>query len=271
MAENDSRSKTPPDMACEEIAFQVLDLFIEQLMAEANRSEGFSAAAFQAFIHQFKKNNATEALVRFRKSFEDSLREREREIWDQSRKNPFDRVLVKRFSSLFPTEDGLVSSTGTVSRRILPGFFTAFDMLMGPELAANCRHACLDLLQNLTRTAGRRIDWETLYSNSTANGLVDESLVAMAIGFSNFDKRFDWMLNLVNSHLAEASKFAFEGEAVQDWSLDREGLGKLLHALFSDFATRMADTEGRNALAGRLGPRSTEAVEAMVRRVQRSA
>ena len=53
----------------------------------------------------------------------------------------------------------------------------------------------------------------------------------MALTFDAFEKRVTWLLFTVNAQLVKAGYYAFEGETVDTWKLDRKGLLEMLRAL----------------------------------------
>ena len=87
--------------------------------------------------------------------------------------------------------------------------------------------------------------WYDIYDNRTANGLVDEALATAALTFDAFEKRIIWLLFSVNAQLVTAEYYAFEGETVNSWKLDRPGLIAMLDALYAPLAKQAKKAAGR--------------------------
>ena len=78
--------------------------------------------------------------------------------------------------------------------------------------------------------------WYDIYDDRNANALIDEALAVVALTFVDFEKSLNWLLSVINAELQVAEFYAFEGEAVETWELDRIGLIKVLCGLFAPFA-----------------------------------
>ena len=75
------------------------------------------------------------------KSFEVYVKARERSVWDSQRNFPFDRLMVKKFAPLF--KDGAQLGRDDICRRMLPGFFVALGMMLGPDVVEEYQLAVL--------------------------------------------------------------------------------------------------------------------------------
>ena len=253
---------------CEAFAFAMVHAFIERVTADAEKSpDALTVDRLRAMAKQFSEEDGDRFRSMFRERVADYLEQREREIWDQARKRPFDRVLVKRFSRLFAAEGTLGTSQGAVSRRLLPGFFKAMEMMAGPELFEQCQRACKGIVKNIRDEKGGDGGdlFEDLYVNPDANGLVDDMLAAVATHFADFDARIRWLLQLVNGHLAPSEDYEFEGGAVHDWKLEKPALERLLGSLFSGIRERMATGDGQQQIRERYGQKGFDVLEAVVK------
>lgn len=246
---------------CEQAAHTLVEALARQLLEEAERQGGVvSAASIRAHLEGLQDEESRFSRA-FRKACGECLKEHEREVWDRARRRPFDRALVKRFSHLFPPEDGLKAGTSYVSRRLLPGFFAAFEMMAGPQVFDRCHEACQRIVERKRKEADGLFEWQDLYDDNDANALVDEALVEAARQFSNFEHRFDWLHTLLKSHMAPAQDYEFEGGAVAEWTVTEETVHSLLRALYGRFArpiTRAPERAGLDARFGRDGVRAVE-------------
>jgi len=113
------------------LAETVVKSFGNRMKAEAARKGGIlNSDDIDALDHEFREKTVVLQEM-FEKSFEDYVAARERAVWDQKRDFPFDRQIVDKFSHLFPSPGGLSLLDGAVSRRVLPGFFRALNLMLG--------------------------------------------------------------------------------------------------------------------------------------------
>ncbi len=247
--------------ACEKVAFTVLDSFVDRLVEEAENSHGtLSAEDVRMLAERFKEEDAAESLARFRERFEACQRQREQDMWDYTRRRPFDRILVHRFSHFFPAEGGLDTGDRAISRRILPGFFLAFETMASAELFEQFQIACKGLLRAKKQARGGAYGWNDLYEDDDVKALANDLIAAVATHFADFDERLHWLLELINNNLAPPEDCAFEGDAVDHWTLDEEQLRDLLRALFAEFREKLADEEGRRDVERRYGEEARKSI-----------
>lgn len=268
MAETHRTSSAPEaqpsadEEACEEVAFTVLDLFLDRLVEEAENAQGsLSADDVRMLAERFKEEDAAESLARFRERFEACHRQRQQDMWDYTRRRPFDRILVQRFSQFLPSEGGLDSGGRVISRRILPGFFLAFETMASAELFEQFQIACKGLLRAKKQARGGAYSWNDLYEDDDVKALANDLIAAIAPHFADFDQRLQWLLELINNNLAPPEDCAFEGDAVDDWTLREEPLRDLLRALFAEFREKLADEEGRHEVERRYGEEARKSIE----------
>ena len=112
---------------------------------------------------------------------------------------------------------------------------------------------------------GDLFDWTELYNDENANFIADDVIALAAIHFEDFEKRVEWLVNFVNMHMESPDLYAFEGEAVADWSLEREDLIAILSGIFGHLERRLATPEGRRELEQRYGTKTTREIENLVK------
>ena len=223
--------------ASDELAKLVLDEFSFKIRAAAESSQkGLSAKDVEGLIDDFMEKGRYKTLVNFQERFELTLREHERDIWDRTRARPFERVLIQRFCHLFPSEGELHDAEGAVSRRMIPGFLKAIEQLVGHLHYKRLCHECKAIITLMKRQKLKEFRWYDIYDDHNANALIDEALAVVALTFVDFEKNLNWLLSIINAELEVAEFYAFEGEAVDSWELDRIGLIKVLRGLYVPFA-----------------------------------
>ena len=132
-ASGDPEANLPtPTSQSKALAEAVVSSFVDRLIAEATRKGGYlTVRDLQEMNRGFeKKSEALQAV--FEKSFEEYVRARERAAWDRAREYPYDREMVERFAHVFPEKSDDPQSEILISRRMLPGFFMATTMILGP-------------------------------------------------------------------------------------------------------------------------------------------
>lgn len=255
--------------ASDELAKLVLDEFSFKIRAAAESSkEGLSARDIEGLIDDFMQKGRDKTLVNFQQKFEEILREHERDIWDRTRTRPFERVLIQRFCHLFPSEGELDKGNGLISRRLIPGFLKTMEQMVGFEQCERFRRDTEDLITRLKKDDADHFRWYDIYDNRTANGLVDEALATAALTFDAFEKRITWLLFSVNAQLVTAEYFAFEGETVNSWKLDRLGLIAMLDALYAPLAKQAKKAAGRTEIERRYGMRAAAAIGHLLMRIE---
>lgn len=269
MSDNPMTQRMMGADASDDLARLLLDQFSFKIRAAAESSKnGLSAKDIEGLIDDFMEKGKDKTLVAFQQRFEEILREHERDIWDRTRTRPFERVLIQRFCHLFPAEGQLDESKGHISRRLIPGFLKTVEQMVGYEQCERFRRDCKDLIQRLKSDEGDSFRWHEIYENTTANALVDEALAATALTFDAFEKRVTWLLFTINAQLVTAEYYAFEGETVETWKLDRDGLLLMLEALYAPLAKQTRTDAGRTMVERRYGMRSAAAIEHLLMRLE---
>ena len=250
---------------CHAIARKAIDLFVDRLhegAAPGAVASGLDRDAITGLARAFKDDE--EGLLNHLDPLADGwLGDIERELWDQTRKRPFERLLVKRFSHIFPPGLSLDSPT-TVSRRVIPGMFLAFEMIAGPEFMEQCQGAGRGIFRELRSARGEEFQWSDYYDDQAANDLVDDLMAVVAKSFKDFDKRLHWFLELINSHLAPPEGYEYEGETDDPWALHPDGAREMLRALFSKLRDDMADGDARRLIERRYGENARELLEKVI-------
>lgn len=192
--------------------------------------------------------------AQFENALEDYAAAIDQQKWNLERANPFSRLMVKQFSHLFKEPAGRKS----VHRRMLPGFYQAISMLLGPESVGRYHERCEGIVARIQADLDDvPFDWEMFYTEKDALTVSLDAQLLIAAGFQDFDKRAKWFMDLVNSNLTPAGDDASAGEKA--WSLSEQGLRRMLDALFSNLRKVMSSDKGRERMMKRHG-RDTVAV-----------
>ena len=256
---------------CQEMALTVLDDYNERLInLIETSSEGVTVSDIRGFLSDYKTNNVFADQEPYKRHFQRCVNRYQREVFDPNRRYPFKRALTHRISALFATE-GQLSETGpNISRRILPGLFVTLEKMVGTEPFNHGHDVCMDLISAADVEAPDFV-WEDLYSDAHTDQAINDLLMALTPHFANPMRRMTWMLNLINSDLAPAEDYLFEGPAVHDWQLDEAGLIQILRLLFKDLKAQLTDKDSASALSKRYGSEQARVLLAMMRSLEKAA
>ena len=245
------KSGTPaktPASPCQALAETVVGSFVERLKAEARRKGGsLTMEDVEALNREFqKKTKALQAL--FEQSFEEFVRSQGGQPRDHTRHDPFERLMVHRISHLFVEGQALLGEDDAVSRRILPGFFMALDMMLGADSVARYRDTCARIAERVRDGHGGDDAWDEVHADKEANALVLDAQVAIALHCRDPDKRTAWMVDLVNGNLSPPDSALGEVGDVAAWQLTETACRAALRALLSDLKEALSTDAGRRAL-----------------------
>lgn len=246
--------------ACEVVANTMIGHFVTRLEVEAHRAGGtLTVAAIRALAERFMADEAARFAPVLQRSWDACTKMREARQWESARHNPFDRILIKPFAHLFPPRQGDDGVSGVLSRRMLPGFHMAVDKMIGPALFEQCQRKSQAILDRHRADGGT--DWTQVHADRETLALCSDVLVVVAHSFANFDRRRDWFVTLVNSHLGPAETSAIDAH----WQLTEHGFAEMMRALFADLEARL--TGDAAALRKRYGEHTVEALEGFFRRL----
>lgn len=247
--------------ACEAIANTMIGHFTTRLEVEAAKRGALSAADIRQLAESFMEAEFNRFQSTYRRSYDTCTATREAKQWESTRKRPFDRVLMKSFAHLFPPRQGDDGGQGLLSRRVIPGFNLAIDKMIGPALYEQCQRKSQAILDRHRANSGH--DWDAIHADPETHALTNDVLIVVAHYFANFQRRREWFLALVNSHLAKAGSEAADAH----WQLTEHGFAELMRALFADL--RAALIASPLVLRRRYGDHTVETVEAFLQRLER--
>lgn len=187
------------------------------------------------------------------KVLSDTLAMWERDLWLQARKRPFDRLLVKRYSHMLCIEGVGRDETRDLSRRVLPGLFAAFAMMTSRDFSERCQRESRTLLKRVRDQVGKDFQWKDLYHQPDAERLIDEFAIEIASYFSDFDKRLNWMVKIINNNLTPYEELSRPTAYDKEWVLNEAGLRKILKALYAPLSLRASDSDHRQGLYTQYG------------------
>lgn len=230
------------------LAISTVGSFVDQLRETAQAKGGvLSLRDIDAMQSELvEKTRVMEA--QFEAAFVQYADARESLKWGKEREDPFFRVLVKQFSPLFKER----VSRKTVTRRMLPGFFMAVGMLLGPDVVDAHHARCRGIIARMKSDAGDEpFDWDAFYVERDAVTVSLDAQILIAARFKQYDRRMEWFINLVNSHLAPVVPGMSEAE--QKWELAEQGFRRMMDAMLADLRKVLSSEKGRERLIKRHG------------------
>ncbi len=225
----------------------VVHAFTQKLKSEIEKHGGYLGLRHVDAIEAEFHAKAKELSVLFAQAFKDAAREQEDLRWFSIKRPAFDRLIVKRFEHLLmhPTADGKVH--GAISRRLLPGFFLALSMMLGPEAMAEYQRRS-DAAVARVMKGQMPVDWNLVDQDADIHDVLLDAQYAVALHFKDVQRRFSWFIQIANAHMAPANDpDSFDA----DWELGHRALHLLMNSLLSDLDKAVSEDVAWRHLAER--------------------
>jgi len=243
------------------MAQAVVDAFSSLLKDEAKKHGGFLGLRHLDELDDVFHAKAEELTVVFEKALQESHREQEDLKWHSIKRPAFDRLMVKHFESLFFAY-GSGAPTGVISRRVLPGFFLALNMMLGPEAIQIYQDRCDEALDRVMG-GDFPVNWDLVEKDDDVNAVVLDAQYTIAQYFEDPTQRADWFINIINSNLAPAR----DGAPDAYWELDQRSLFKLISHLLLDLKKAVVDDLAWTHLALRHDGADRSKLKAILRKL----
>lgn len=255
-AKKRKRMSTDPQEQGRMVAESVVGGFVGALRGQAARRGGMlSVDDVEALSSSFERQAEVLADT-FSRQLKGFAEARNKSHWTHERVNSLNRLVVKKFSHLLVDETEIGKKPDGLSRRILPGFFHALEMMIGKEHLDEFDANANRIVDKLRQRHGAEFSWDHAYAHRDAKALILDLLVAIAPHFEELDKRLEWLRELINSNMPPAKPTSGK----PDWTLDQIGLVRLLDAVFADLRTALEDDLGRLRITKRHGFEVLEAL-----------
>lgn len=239
----------------EALAQTAVTSVMDKMCAEIQRKGSLNLADIGAMQNDMAAQAAALSGT-FEQALKDYAEARERANWNEKRDYPFDRLIVKRFSSLFQEKDPSRFDRG--SRRMLPGFFLALGMMLGPDSVDHYQERCRLIVDRIRDEKGDAFDWEDVYAAKDARTLLLDALVDIARRFDNFERRANWFIEMVNGNLTPVDESPSDDA---DWELNPAGVKNFLNTLLDDLRRVLATDQGKRHIAKRHGDDAVATIE----------
>lgn len=225
----------------------VVHAFTEKLKSEIEKHGGYLGLRHVETIEAEFQAKAKQLSASFAQAFDDAAREQEELRWFSIKRPAFDRLIVKRFEHLLMHQDADGEIHGAISRRLLPGFFLALQMMLGPEtMEAYQRRSD----EAVARIMGGQvpIDWNLVDQDAAIGDVLLDAQYTIAQYFEDVQRRFSWFIQVANAHMAPATNAdSFDA----NWELGHRALHMLVNSLLVDLKKAVDDDLAWRHLAER--------------------
>lgn len=244
------------------MADAVVKAFTELLKEEAKNHGGFLGLRHLEGMEDIFRAKAAELSIVFEKALQESHREQEDLKWHAIKRPAFDRLMVKNFEGLFFSrgDDGLPH--GVISRRVLPGFFLALNMMLGPEAIKVYQNRC-DAAMDRIMKGNVPVNWDLVERDVDVHAVVLDAQYTIAHYFDAPYQRADWFIHIINSNLATAR----EGASDAYWELDQRTLFKMVSSLLLDLKKAVSNEVSWTHLALRHEGADLKVLKAILRKL----
>ena len=185
---------------------------------------------------------------------------------------PFEVVLASRFLHLFANPDGRSLQDGGLSPRMLPGFFKVVRMMIGGAKYDHYEEQCLAIETKL-REENPYITSKTLMAKIRKSPQTRQVALLvyarMGLWFTQFKKRKDWFINIINGTLSPTNERGLSEEE-NNWTFKASHFTELFTVLFlEDVIITMLDEDSHQILIDEFGSNAIVQLEAMISSLSR--
>lgn len=244
----------------------LLERIAEVLEDEARKSGGaLSECQLREVIDAFKARTDTDAMDFYRTGWNECLAVIDEVRRDSSRRMPFERLMVHPFAHLLAPPGQSVIQGRTLSRRILPGFLSALQQMLGPVLLEQYQNRSRELVRIIQVARGNDFDWDDVYTDPTSQVIVNDVLVHVSKHFTDLPRRRGWMIDVVTGNLPLG-----EDETERSWRFGPADFHMLMEALFRPLRNQLSSPDGEQRMQDRYGAIACELLSDMFAELDRN-
>lgn len=227
----------------------LLDRVKEHLCDTAARNgDQLATDEIETALDQFRRRADPEITEFYKTGWNECLAVIDEVRRESSRRMPFERLMVKPFAHLLPQAHHPVEPGKGLSRRILPGFLSALQQMLGPVLLEQYQNRCRELVRIIQTAHGNDFEWEDVYTDPTSQVIVNDVLVHISKHFADFERRRTWLIGVIASEMPLG-----EDPVERDWCFREAEFNMLMTALFRPLRKQMEGAEGQQRIKDRYG------------------
>lgn len=232
----------------------LLERVTEHLCYAASTAGGkLDSAEIRAALEEFKRRQDPDITDFYRTGWNECLAVIDEVRRESSRRMPFERLMVHPFAHLLPAAHQPVLPGKGLSRRVIPGFLSSLQQMLGPVLLEQYQNRCRELVRIIQTARGNDFEWEDVYTDPTSQVIVNDVLVHISKHFSDFERRKKWMTGVIVDEMSLG-----EDQIERDWSFRDEEFHMLIQALFKPLRKQMSSRDGQQRIKDRYGAISCE-------------
>jgi len=243
---------------CRFISEQHLSLFID--FAEANPDTGIDGDSLRRLAAAFQEQQKMMVPI-YRRSFDDCHRARKQREFDDKRNDHLGRLLVRLISDHFVENGGKPLEEGGLSRRIVPSLLSLLELALGADVLTDYRQQGQVIVDRVREVSGEEFEWEDYFDDGEAQMLLAKVLIDLALSFDDYEKRRDWVLQVINTALQHEQ---VGGDDIEQWTFEEIHFRGLVEALFRPILAATADAEKRIAFATAFGQEQMNSISAFL-------
>lgn len=247
--DDDGPDLGPGPTRLKSLAQILLDRVADYLCDAAVENGGkLDPPGIQASIDEFARRGDPDIVDFYRTGWNECLAVIDEVRRESSRRMPFERLMVKPFAHLLPAAHKPVQPGRELSRRILPGFLSALQQMLGPVLLEQYQNRCRELVRIIQTAHGNDFEWADVYTDPTSQVIVNDVLVHISKHFTDFERRRIWLTSLIASEMPLG-----EDPVERDWQFAENEFHMLMSALFRPLRKQMESPEGQRRIKDRYG------------------
>lgn len=249
MVDNDGPDLGPGPTRLKSLA-QILLGRVAVYLCDAADSNGgkLDSAGIQTLLDAFQRRTAPDVIEFYRTGWNECLAVIDEVRRESGRRMPFERLMVKPFAHLLREGDQPLTPGKGLSRRILPGFLSALEQMLGPVLLEQYQDRCRELVRIIQTARGNGFVWEDVYDDPTSEVIVSDVLVHISKHFADFERRRAWLIGVIAGEMPLG-----EDAAERGWCFREAEFRLLMTALFGPLYKLMAIGDGQRRVKDRYG------------------
>lgn len=233
----------------EVLAEAILDAFVGILRSRVARKGGHLSDADVGEMEAEFRDHLDDMKQVFVRALRSYAKAQEGQRSHRARANHFQRLIVHKFEHLLTEGPEVHRRANALSRRMLPGFFMAVSMMIGPEDLSKYEARAKQVVDRLRGQVDDRRVWDHVYTDPEARQLVIRAEIIMARHFAAFEKRLDWLVAMIDSHMVPVSR----DHPAAGWHLTERHARTMLSALFGDLKAALRNVPTRQKMAVQYG------------------
>lgn len=249
MMDDDGPDLGPGPTRLKSLAQILLERVADHLCDAAIGSGGrLDLAGIKASLDEFHRRADPEITDFYRTGWNECLAVIDEVRRESSRRMPFERLMVKPFAHLLPAAHQPVEPGKGLSRRVVPGFLSALQQMLGPVLLEQYQNRCRELVRIIQTARGNDFEWEDVYGDPTSQVIVNDVLVHISKHFADFERRRTWLVGVIAGEMSLG-----EDTIERDWAFREAEFHLLMTALFKPLRRQMDTGEGQQRIKDRYG------------------